>query len=214
MTALPARFTFDLDLAATAEEAALISEAAHADLARQARATGYAEGLSAGERSATTAAAQSLALAANAIAERATGLLAALDAEQARAEERAIGLASALGKKLAGGLIAEEPTAELTALLSDCLASLGAVPHLVIRCHPDLAEKIRDGAAPRIAQSGFAGRLVVMGEPEIALGDGRIEWADGGLVRDQDAILADIDRAIAGYIAARRARRTPEETEP
>ena len=31
---------------------------------------------------------------------------------------------------------------------------------------------------------GFDGRLVVVAEPEIAVGDCKIEWADGGVVRD------------------------------
>ena len=43
---------------------------------------------------------------------------------------------------------------------------------------------VRDLAAARMQTSGFAGRLVVMGDPEIVPGDARIEWADGGIVRD------------------------------
>ena len=46
------------------------------------------------------------------------------------------------------------------------MPSLSGVPHLVIRCHPDLADQIRDIANAQIATSGYAGRLVVMGEPD------------------------------------------------
>ena len=53
--------------------------------------------------------------------------------------------------------------------------------------------------------SGFAGRLIVMGDPEIRLGDGRIEWADGGLVRDIGAISGEIDKRISAYLTARSA---------
>jgi flagellar assembly protein FliH len=33
--------------------------------------------------------------------------------------------------------------------------------------------------------------------------DCRIEWADGGVVRDRDAIRATIDEAVVRYVAAR-----------
>jgi len=51
---------------------------------------------------------------------------------------------------------------------------------------------------------GFEGRLVVLAEPDIALGDCRIEWADGGVKRDSAATQAAIADAVARYIAGRR----------
>jgi flagellar assembly protein FliH len=45
-------------------------------------------------------------------------------------------------------------------------------------------------------RAGFAGRLVVLGEDGIAAGDCRIEWADGGIVRDREKALAAIEAAI------------------
>lgn len=76
------------------------------------------------------------------------------------------------------------------------------MPHLVIRCHPDLADAIRDNAIAQMAHSGFSGRLVVMGDPDIRLGDGRLEWVDGGVVRDIAETAGEIDRQIASYLAA------------
>jgi flagellar assembly protein FliH len=43
----------------------------------------------------------------------------------------------------------------------------------------------------------------VMGEPDIRLGDGRLEWVDGGLVRDADRLDAEINETIAAYLAAK-----------
>jgi flagellar assembly protein FliH len=204
MGAAPAtRFTFDLDLTRNQEHAQFMSDAARAALQQQARAEGFAEGVAAGEKSTTAAAAQALATAAATIGERAAKLLAGLDATRGATERDAVALARSVGRKLAAALIGQQPAAELETLLAECLASLAGVPHLVIRCHPDLADTVRDLAQARIATSGFSGRLIVLGEPDIAPGDGRIEWADGGLVRDGSAISADIDRRIAAYLAAR-----------
>jgi flagellar assembly protein FliH len=204
MTAAPARFTIDLDLAHRPADAAGFTDAERAAIEEAARAAGYADGLAAGEQSATATAQAALAAAAEAITRQAATLIAAADAAHAVAEREAIALASAIGRKLAHSLVTREPAAELEALLVDCLGSLAAVPHLVIRCHPELAGKLRDIATARIAESGFTGRLVVMGEPEIAPGDGRIEWAEGGLVRDSAAIAANIDASIAAYLDARK----------
>ena len=51
------------------------------------------------------------------------------------------------------------------------MATLDGVPHLVIRCDPSLAEAVRDLATGRMTTSGFSGRLVVLGDPDIAVGD-------------------------------------------
>ena len=50
---------------------------------------------------------------------------------------------------------------------------------------------------------GFPG-LVVLGEPSVAVGDCRIEWADGGINRDAGLADGAIGEAVARYISARR----------
>jgi flagellar assembly protein FliH len=52
-------------------------------------------------------------------------------------------------------------------------------------------------------QSGFAGRLVILAEPEIETGDCRLEWADGGVVLERAAIEAKIGELVGRYIASR-----------
>ena len=58
---------------------------------------------------------------------------------------------------------------------------------------------------------GYEGRLVVLGEPSVAVGDCRIEWADGGI--DRDAGLAD--GAIAGrsLVISARGAASPRQRE-
>lgn len=210
MTANPARFTFDLDLGNNPDRASYMSEAARSTLQQQARADGYTEGFAAGEVSAASISAQTASAAANTLADLAADMLRGLDQTRNDTRREAIDLAATIGRKLASALIGRQPAAELEALLVDCLGSLDGVPHLVIRCHPDLADTLKDLATARIATSGFAGRLIVMGDPDITLGDGRIEWADGGLVRDQAAISAEIDARIAAYLAARGSQDSEE----
>jgi flagellar assembly protein FliH len=209
LTASPAKFRFDLDLGHRQERNSVLTDTAMATLVANARAEGFEEGRREGERSAGAHAAERLAQAAAAIADHTASLSAALDDHRAQVLADAVALAAGIGRKLAAHLLSNQPTAEIDALLVDCLASLDGVPHLVIRCTPNLADAIREIAMTRIATSGFTGRLVVMGDPDIAEGDARIEWVDGGVVRDRAQIEAEIDRRIAAFIETRRTSLPP-----
>ncbi|MDB5473877.1 MAG: hypothetical protein JWP99_1180 [Devosia sp.] len=215
MMASPARFTFDLDLGerrTAAPPKPAIPEDLVAQLVAQARQDAYAEGLAAGERNATSMAAQTLAAAAGTLATQTAAMAAALDDASLGAKRDAIELAASIGRKLALHLLARFPTIELDALIAECMQSLDGVPHLVVRCNPAIADQIRDIATAHMQTSGFSGRLVVMGDPDIRLGDGKLEWVDGGLVRDIGAVSRDIDSKITAYLAAARSRAQQQES--
>jgi flagellar assembly protein FliH len=201
LSALPARFTFDLDLGRTERPAPARGEAALARSVEAARGEGHATGFAEGERSAASKAARQLAGACEALAGRAAQLVAAEDERRRTLAAEATGLAGAIARKLAAGLIERQPQAPLLALLGQCLTSLEGASQLVITCHPDLAAPLGEPAQARLAAAGFAGRLVIEPDPRLALGDGRIEWADGGLARDHNAILAEIEARIAAFLA-------------
>lgn len=203
MSAAPVRFTFDLDLGRREEKNRLLTESAMAALLEDARSAGFAEGFAAGEQGVTAKAARQLATAAAELGERVVALSASLDDIKKTTLSEAVDLAASIARKLAGSLVSREPTAEIEALIAECLASLEGVPHLVIRCNAELADAVRGIATERIQTSGFSGRLVVMGEPDIPPGDCRLEWADGGLVRERASLEAEIDRRIAAFLAAR-----------
>ncbi len=128
----------------------------------------------------------------------------ALQAIEARLECEAVEVAVAVARKLAPTLVAREPFAEIAALASDCFRQLVAAPHIVVRVNDAVyataKEKLEDIARART----FEGRLVVLAEPDIAVGDCRIEWADGGVNRDNASTDAVIGDAVTGYIGARR----------
>jgi flagellar assembly protein FliH len=209
MTA-PARFTFDLDFKHTDQHDRQVSETAMAALVQQAREDGYAEGFAQGERGVTASAAQALAVAAEMLAARSAEMTVALDDARKMMLREGIELAASVGRKLAAHLMARHPTIEIEMLVAECMAALEGVPHLVIRCAPDLADAVREIALAHMATSGFSGRLVVMGDPDQRLGDCKIEWVDGGLIRDVDAISGEINQRIAAFIAAHGAERRQE----
>ncbi|NLH79883.1 MAG: flagellar assembly protein FliH, partial [Phyllobacteriaceae bacterium] len=113
-------------------------------------------------------------------------------------------LAVVAAEKLAARLIEEQPLAEIRALLADCLGPLRKAPHLVVRLDARDAAAL-DPEVTRIArETGFEGRIVILGEDDLARGDCRIEWADGGILRDRAALAAEIETVVDRWVAARR----------
>jgi flagellar assembly protein FliH len=79
-----------------------------------------------------------------------------------------------------------------------------AAPHIAVRVNDALYATAREKLDDIARTNGFEGRLVVLGEPNIGVGDCRIEWADGGINRDSAAADAAIGAAVTRYISARR----------
>ena len=204
MTAAPAKFRFDLDLGHREERNSVLTESALAAIVSNARAEGYRDGLAEGQRASVVKAAERLAHAAEILADHAAAVNAAIDDHRQQTLTEAAELAAVIGKKLARSLVASQPAAEIEVLIAECLVSLDSVPHLVIRCAPDLADAVREIAMARIATSGFTGRLVVLGDPDQVSGDARLEWVDGGIARDRTVLEAEIDRRVAAYVTAQR----------
>ena len=73
----------------------------------------------------------------------------------------------------------------------------------MVRINDTLYEAAREKIERQATQSGFEGRLVILAEPDIATGDCRIEWADGGVVLERTAIEAKINELVGRYMASR-----------
>ena len=204
MTAQP-KYLFDLDFSAgRAKDEPKITIATHEAALAEAEARGYANGVAAAEGQARAEADRRSAAALEQISAALDRLVASLDALERKLEIEAVEVAFAVARKLAPELIAREPFAEIAALAAGCLGEFRSAPHVAVRVHESLHAAARERLEAIAAARGFEGRLVVLGEADIAPGDCRLEWADGGVVRERAAAEAVIGEAVARYIAARR----------
>jgi len=199
----PVKFLFEDDFASGhgSPGKRMIAAAAHEAALARAEADGFRKGMNAAEAKIEGRASGALDRIAQAVVAMAQGL----SALEARLEAESVEVAVAVARKLAPQLIAAEPLGEIVALAVSCFHQLIAAPHVVVR----VGEQIYEVAQPRLEQiahlHGFQGRLVVIAEPGMALGDCRIEWADGGVIRDQATTAQAIDEMVARYISARSA---------
>lgn len=126
-------------------------------------------------------------------------------------EAQAASLALAVGRRLAGAALAERPLARLEGAVRECLGHARLTPHLVVRVNEASIETLEAMLARLTRETGFAGKLVVLGEPDIGPGDGRIEWADGGFVVDQTKLGDVIEQAVAKVFGASSPPARPSE---
>jgi flagellar assembly protein FliH len=198
-----AKFQFDSDFGAVKDASPRIAPEEHLAALAAAELRGYQRGAAAAETQARTEAERRTAAAFERIGAVIAGIAGDLKAIEGRLEAEAVDVAVAVASKLATTLIAREPLAEVAALATECFATFLAAPHVVVRVNDELYAGARDVLDAIARDRGFEGRLVVLGEADIGFGDCRVEWADGGIVRERTAIEAAIGDLVRRYVAAR-----------
>jgi flagellar assembly protein FliH len=209
--AAQAKYLFDQDFAPDAKTAE--KALAPAELALKLAETeskGYRDGFAAAEKEGTAVATRRVAVAFEQIGDALDRLARGLATIEARLENEAVELAAAIARKLAPELVLREPFVEIAALATECLKHLAASPHVVVRVNDALLEIARARLDEIARGRGFEGRLMVLAEPDIAVGDCKIEWADGGVVRNAAKTDLAIGNAIGRYLGARQTAAMPE----
>ena len=207
MRAAPAKFLFENDFTPGGEAKPLMALDEHAARLKEAQAAAFARGFEQGANETRADAEKQSAATFERIAAAISVLDKQIEAVEAKFETEAVEVAVAVAKKLAPELVSQEPFAEIAGLAIGCFRNLVKCPHVVVRVNDALHETARAKLDEIVRRCSPDTRLVVLAEPEIAPGDCRIEWADGGIDRDRAAIAAAIDEAVARYIEAREAER-------
>jgi flagellar assembly protein FliH len=200
----PTKFLFDVDFARGAERKQTLALADHMLKIAEAEKAAHDRGYAAAQADAKVESDRRITTALERVAAAVAASNSALKAIETRLECEAVEVAVAVGRKLAPALLAHEPFAEIAALASECFRQLVATPHIAVRVNDALYSTTQEKLGDIVRTRGFEGRLVVLAESDIAPGDCRIEWADGGVNRDSAAADAEISKAVTSYLTARR----------
>lgn len=125
-----------------------------------------------------------------------------IDQPYQRLEPMAVEVAVAICRRLLPMMAFQHGTGEIEALVRQILPTIIEQPRIVVRVHPALADMVRQGMVPVVADTGFEGRLLIMEDAGIQPGDTRIEWADGGIERDTPRTWAEILQVIDRNVLA------------
>jgi len=155
------------------------------------RATGSAEANASIERSVADA----LAVAGQAL----QTLGPALVELRTRIEAEALETVTAIVRKIVPYYARTHGYDEVEALLRDCLSSAYDEPRIVVRAHDSVLGSLTAQLDDLAKSSGFNGNLVLFEDQDLAPGDCRVEWADGGAERNIDRVWEDIELAITRF---------------
>ncbi len=180
------------------------------DLKTEARAEGSAQALASVEAQTLEANAAALTQIATAASAALNDLTKVKNNVQADAAE----LAFSVAQKLADALLAAQPEKEIEAVIHECLKHLNREPRLVVRINDSLVEVIQTSMQQAAAERGMAEKMMVVGDPMIAIGDCEIEWSDGGVTRSRVELEDSAAEIINRYIETlKRGSETPANME-
>lgn len=168
-----------------------------------ARREGFERGILEGRRRQEDAEARRLAEALEMI-QAAFGRMAEEIAEAARqSRQEAIEFALIFARKLAGRMIKAAPIEAIEATARAIFQDLRGSAHLAVRVAPDLVDPCKARLMRVLSENGIEIKLFVFPDPEVAIGDCRIEWAEGGIVRERAKLDFLIEKSIDMLIPAR-----------
>jgi flagellar assembly protein FliH len=126
------------------------------------------------------------------------------DTHRAHAQTQcnALMVASAICRKLLPRLYGESGCREVEDVVSSVLRGLPAHTEVRIRLAPDLLAPLSTRLQQTAGALIEAGTLAVTGDPALAPGDCRIEWAGGGVLREQRLLWQEIDALIDDVLPA------------
>ncbi|MGE0829800.1 MAG: FliH/SctL family protein [Hyphomonadaceae bacterium] len=192
------KYAFDTEFAAdgtilrdptTGERKRLTVEEAEAEKTR-AYQSGAKDAVAQAERAGADAAAH--------LARAARDVLTRLDALERKMRADAVHVGLAAARKLADAALAEFGEARIAAALEAAMEALPAGPRLVIRVAPAHMDSVRKRLDAAVADHAYAGAVLLKAEEAIALGDVRIEWAEGAI----DLNRAEIEARVTALIDA------------
>ncbi|MCA0405838.1 MAG: flagellar assembly protein FliH [Proteobacteria bacterium] len=170
--------------------------AEHDRLVELARSEGYEAGVAEGRRLQADHEAIRLASCLEALTGRLDIALIEMRRLEDVARNEALTFARLFSAKLSGALIASAPVTFIEDTAAAIFQDLRGSPHLAVRVEPSLVDACKAELSKKLKENGLETKLFVFPDPDVALGDCRIEWADGGIVRDRKALEAAIDRVV------------------
>lgn len=110
--------------------------------------------------------------------------------------DEATKLTLVITRKISPALTQHQPLVGIEAMVCDFLRQLIDEPHIVVRVPEILIDDLKERIDDIAVGCGFSGRVVLLPDAQMNGNDCRLEWADGGAVRNIESILNDFEAGI------------------
>lgn len=105
-------------------------------------------------------------------------------------------IALVIMRKLMPAYVKDHGFAEIEEIVERTIIDMNQEPRLVIRVAQEQFELANERLNALARQQAYAGKLIILEDADLASSDCRIEWADGGIERDERALWHEIDRIL------------------
>jgi len=147
------------------------------------------------------------------IDQRMAALAETMQSLQQEQDQQTRRIALAVARKILPDFTAKNGLQEIEAMLTAAVAEMMHEPRLVVRVNESQFDSVNGKVQDITAQKAYAGKVVVLADAEIAIGDCRVEWADGGMERNAEAAWKDVEKVVAPEDGAAVKPETPEKPE-
>ncbi len=196
---VPRKFTFD-----TVFEGGRVIEAPRAkrhysiEDVEAARAQGFAEG----EASAVARSEAAMATSLGDVAHTLNLTVGALSRLVHEHRVACADLAMACARRIADAALTRFPQAPAEAALAALVAELAVEPRVLVRAHPEEAERMADTLTAAAEQMGLTCQIVVRADPSLARAAFGFDWGDGRASFDPARAEAAVAEALSTALAA------------
>jgi flagellar assembly protein FliH len=105
-------------------------------------------------------------------------------------------LALTIAKKILPAFTLQNGLQEIETLVNETLRDMVREPRIVARVHEAEFGVLNEKIQALATQRAFAGKVVIIADPNVASGDCRIEWTDGGVERNMSATANAIEQTL------------------
>jgi len=163
----------------------------------EAKRLAYEEGLSAGQKAMMEDQQQYMNVLLTQIDQRLVHVMDSSKAIWQRQLEQCQEIALVIARKIMPNYVKEHGLDEIESIVAKIIVEMSREPRLVFRVNEEQFDDANTRINAIAAQAAYAGKIVILGDPELGPSDCRIEWADGGIERDIKTLWQDIDRVMA-----------------
>jgi flagellar assembly protein FliH len=172
----------------------------------------YDGGFAAAQKASVESQAQHLNIAVDRIGNHIGLLLQQTEAERQHKEIRVREAVLSIARKVLPDYNQRHGMQEIEAVVAGIIGEMANEPRLVVRVNETQFDQLNESLKAVTEKQGYAGKVVLLADAEIRLDDCRIEWADGGIERNLEALWKNVGRAIAPDAAPPPSTETtPEE---
>ncbi len=110
-----------------------------------------------------------------------------------------INLCKVMFKKLMPEMEKKYGFDEIESIIKQSMPKLTKEPRLKILINEALTPKLKEKLTDIVKKVGFLGKIVIQSNEDLKLSDIKIEWDKGGITRDSDIIMSEMDAVLDAY---------------